>query len=276
MIKKYISEWPKDDRSKRIQNKLEFLYKSNRVIKVQTKSIDWISKCKMNGCDVFYSILNSKNAVAIIPESCNNIEFNNNEHIKLSEFTTSNFYNKLNKMTEIFSKEDWEKMEQTILIPILKYAKPVKIIDRVFGNHIKKNNLQIKSEYKKGLENIIKIIAENNINVEKVMVELYVAFEFDKGSQLQFDDVKNKINVIDEFIKELNQKYKINLKCYYKNNYFDLPHDRYIITKQAGIQIGTGLDYLDKRGKLRPMTVSLLQDDQKRKLENQVRIADDF
>lgn len=275
-IKKYISEWPKDNNSKRIQNKLQALYNSNRVIRTTIKDMDLKFECKGANCSVFYSILIDNNATAIIPERCYELKSSNNEYIKLSQFTSSDLYNRINKRTELYSKDEWMKMKDRVLIPILKYTNSVKIIDRVFGNHINNKDIRIKDEYKDGLENIIKIICDHNINTQKVLVELYVAFEFDKSSQLQLQFTERKISVIQSFINELSNKYKIRIKCYYKNNYSDLPHDRFILTKQVGIQIGRGLDFMDKRGNLRPMIISLLEDEQKKKIENQVRLADNF
>ncbi|MCX0414541.1 hypothetical protein ACV3P1_04030 [Clostridium perfringens] len=277
LINKYIEKWPNNDKSDKLKRKLKLLFDYGKIVKIDTNVERLELGCVKENCKIFHSLLQNSETSSIVPEWCDETNESNIRYTKLSEFTESKLYDELDKRSEFYDKGDESKFEEEVLIPFLKYCKSVKIIDRVFSDHInEKTNYDIKKEYKNGLENIIKIIKSNNINASKVNVELYIAFKYDSSNKFHIMSVKQKILKINEFINSLEKKYEINIECYYKENYFDLTHERYIITNQAGIEIGRGLDFKDSKGKLRDINVSLLSREQKRKLENRIRIADDF
>lgn len=271
-INNNLDMWPKDDRKKRIQDKLKELKKADRFIKVDSKSIEVNAECCKKNCNIFYSILNNRKIGTIIPEWCENTP---KEKYKISEFTDSSLYEDLNTLSAFFDKGQELQFKSEILIPILKYAKSIKIVDRVFADHIDNVNFSIKEEYKNGLENLIKIVKQNNGN-KKVIVELYVAFNQLNKTSMHNAILKKKISAVEDFICELNKKYEIVIKCYYKEYYMDLTHERFILTNQIGIEIGRGLDYENKKGEMRDVNISILSKEQKRKIESKIRMADDL
>lgn len=271
IIKKSINQWPKNDSSKKIQSKLVALKESNRFINIKTKEIEIESSCKKENCNIFYSILNNNNVNSIIPECCIDSE----GKTKINELIGTKLYNDLEKVSGFYDKGCEEIFENEVLRPILKYPKVIKIIDRVFASHMQNNEYEINKNYKNGLKNIIRIIKENNIN-KNVKVELYVAFNIDFSNDIQVTIGKKMIKAIERFINDIKQEYSINLECYYKEDYYKLTHERYILTSQIGLEIGRGLDYMNTKGKLRDINISLLSKEQKRKIDSKVRMLDDL
>lgn len=271
IINNSINQWPKNDTSKKIQRKLVALKNSNRFINIEAKDIEVESSCKKENCNIFYSILNNSNANPIIPECC--IDFEGKT--KINEFIGTKLYSDLGKVSGFYDKGCEDTFENEVLIPILKYPKVIKIIDRVFASHMQNNGCEINENYKNGLKNIIRIIKENNVN-KNIKVELYVAFNSDFSNDIQVAIGKKMIKAIERFINDIKQEYNINLECYYKENYYKLTHERYILTKQIGLEIGRGLDYIDKNGKLRDINISLLSNEQKRMIDSRVRMSDEL
>ena len=66
------------------------------------------------------------------------------------------------------------------------------------------------------------------------------------------------------------------IKCYFKEPYREFNHDRYIFTEQIGVQFGRGIDLFDENERLRKMTVSIIDNSEKRQLETNVRCLDDI
>ena len=187
--------------------------------------------------------------------------------------TDSDLDIKLNKISyTIDSDYSFEIFENDIIYPMFRYCKNIKILDRTFGNCIMNRNMELKDNYKRGLTYILKMIKNSNVNIDKLSVEIYTSIRGTKDKEKQ-TQINQKI---EDFLEELMNEYSLDITCYFKKPYADFAHDRYIFTDQIGVQIGRGIDLLDENGKLRKMTICVIDNSEKRKLETETRAFDDI
>lgn len=271
VINQYINLWPQQHK-KKIKEKIKKLEKNNRIVSIKADNKNTTDReCKIdNICDIFYSICNEKSDGIIIHNSCYS-NINKDSNVMNIDDIEEKFYERLKKSSYTIDKDyDIGEFEEVIMLPIFKYCKSIKIIDRVFGNHIDSNRLHIKPNYRNGLENIVKMIVKSNKNHEKLNIEIYTSIHH-KSTK-----IPEKMNVINTFISDLNKRHNVNITCYIKEQYGEINHDRYILTNQIGIHIGRGIDLFERDGKLSNTTISNIETEEKRKIETNIRSLADI
>lgn len=267
VINQNINSWPLKYR-KKLKDRIKYLNKSNRIIQLKRNNICSIDKeCKTNNvCDTFYSILDENPNGVIVHNNCFSKLHNKDNIVAIDSISGSDLDKKLMKQSYTIDRDyDTHKFENDVMFPIFRYCKHIKILDRMFGNHINDCRLEINNNYKRGLENIICMIKNSNNSYNKLNIEIYTSI-YPKAI-----NISQKIEIINNFINELSTKYNINIKCYFKEQYGEVSHDRYIFTEQIGIQIGRGIDLFEEDGKLRKTTISIVDNPEKRKLETEIK-----
>lgn len=273
IINKNIDSWPESYR-KKIQECIKVLKKSRRLIQLKKDdnfNKDVCKKCnKYDICSLFYSILYEDIDGIVVTEDCFEQLQEINNMVSINSMNGSDLDEKLKKLSYIIDENyGVDNFENDIMFPIFRYCKSIKILDRMFGNHIRDNRMELRDNYKRGLKHIIQMIKNVNININKLNIEIYTSIQ-------QTEKRKYKIEIIEQFIEDLNDEYGLNIKCYFKEPYREFNHDRYIFTEQIGVQFGRGIDLFDENERLRKMTVSIIDNSEKRQLETNVRCLDDI
>ncbi|MGY5268261.1 hypothetical protein [Paraclostridium bifermentans] len=273
VINQNIDSWPIKYR-KKLKDRIRHLNKSNRIIQLKRNNVCNIDKeCNTkNICDIFYSILDEKPNGVIVHSSCfSKLHNNKGNVVAIDSISGSELDKKLMKQSHTIDKDyDTNKFENDIMFPIFKYCKHIKILDRMFGNHIKDFGLEVSDNYKIGLENIVSMIKNSNNNCDKLNIEIYTSI------YPSAKNVQQKIQIINNFIDNLRTQYSVNINCYFKKQYGKLSHDRYIFTDQIGVHIGRGIDLFEADGKLRKTTISIVDNQEKRKLETEIKTLSDI
>jgi hypothetical protein len=277
IISNYVSKWPLKQR-KKVEEKLKILNKRFRIIKGVSKNTNVTFDCKDDSCDIFHSMFDNEFRAVIVPEKCSNdLYVSSKEIVRINEYTNSDYYNDINKRAHVITanKYTFETFKNNIMIPLFKYAKSIKIVDRMFADHINDTSMEL-DNYKKGIESLIKIICEANVKSSGLLLEIYSSFTYNENSSLGTELARCKITNINSYIQTLNKTHNINLKCLFKKGFNDMPHDRFILSNQIGIQIGRGIDIVNFNNKLRDNTISILEFNDRNDIEKFVRSLDNI
>ncbi len=276
IIKQYILHWPKDDKGKKVKLMLKELINKQKIVECPTSELATKLPCQKDTCSLIYEIRGNGNVNTIVPNWCKDI---NNSFIKTDDFMFSNLHRRLHVTSRLYDKGDEKKFEDEVLIPIVKYSKIVKIIDRYFGDSMKTEdniNFGIKEAYKKGFEYILRLIKNYNVNEMELQVELYTSFKYNIINQSDRIGMRNRVCTLQEYIKELNVNYNIDINIKVMESFYELPHERYIFTNQSAVQIGRGLDFFDNYNNLRDMNITWINKQNKMSIDVKVNGASEI
>lgn len=261
-----ISKWPIKFRP-RAQELFKKLSQKNRFV---TPSIAYTrhEQCNFETCkDCIGMALSCFPNAILVNDKCFTCVKNHNLNIRpidVSEYVMSSFFQQRYKLTTItLNNGEWdqEKFEDTILRPLFRDSKHIKIYDRMIGRStgekVAKEEAVIPENYEKTLEWIVQIFLEESSHKKGRVFEIYSGIDV---RFLQLNEINDTCELLHQFETYIKEKYnfpnfKLTLKAENRHNkestqeetdskYKEMPHARYLITDQIGILIERGCHLL--------------------------------
>jgi hypothetical protein len=248
---------------KRAKVALQNLQKNNRLIEV-SKSYSFDFVCEREDCKhcIGISLSYAPNATFMTETCCQCIK---SQNIKFkptdsNEYAVCTFNEKrrINKSIALTNGEwNQEQFENEILIPIFKYAKHIKIYDRMIGRTIREDGRGVREHYRTTLEWLFKLFLDNSLRRTGRRFEVYSGLDV---QYLKSDAILETKNVLENFASQLSSKYnfKFNLTLKQESGRDqEMTHARYLATDQIKLLIERGYDLLwtdnqMKENQLRP------------------------
>lgn len=257
-ITEYTLLWPQKHR-KRIQEFFKKMKKKNRIIYIdKINNINSEMDCKTELCDNILSIISDDIDLILCGSSCVNcFDKYSRNIVNIDEYSVSGFLIKRRRSNSVIieaNKYSVEQFSREYLYPIFKYAKSIKIIDRVLGYHIDNHPGELSENYRRGLELIIKSIVESSLKKE-LLIDIYTTLCLSVNI-LHIDETRENIVA---FICYLEKKFSTKINLFFKGDLDSkFVHDRFIVTNQISIQIGRGIDIVSENGMIRDTVISLV------------------
>jgi hypothetical protein len=258
-----IGEWPEKYRKKG-QELLRRLSESNRLIPVAVNRA-----CDQRGgtCDATEVIAKScAHDHLVTPNSCLCIADGPlcqlEGAVPLAEFCVT-LPDRFREPTLIYGKPDREKFERQVLAPVFRTAKWVRMVDRHIGANAKLVGMDcpLPENYVRGLDWVTSCLASFSDKRRLSEVTIVTGYPLDLNSFGR--SLVRK--AYEDFVSALSTRFEVRMIL----NLLDfgkLPHQRYLLTDQVALDMGRGYDPIDRSGKLRDVSVSLLSARELRKL----------
>jgi hypothetical protein len=196
---------------------------------------------------------------------------------------------------EVEDKSDKESFENCILIPTIKYAKHIKLIDRYIGRHFhedRKTPEQLASlkevdhvlsedRYFKSIVWILEVIKNNsqyqldtsqtNDNSKYPSVEIITGLQTDLINDLQKEAIVEFFQTVSEKFREI---YRYDIRIYLKDEGAStkMPHERLFVTDQIIVQFDRGFTLLKQNNTMMGTILNVLDSYD----EQEIRTIDDL
>ncbi len=234
---------------------IKFLRTNNRLILIDKESYNLPSHCQELSCQHSLGIASKIYPPAIfMTENCCECIKKQDLNIKKQvidtcDYPLSNFSSLRSGHRNItLTNGEWnqEQFEDKILIPILKYAKHIKIFDRMIGRAINYsyNHKKFPHNYEQTIIWILDLFNQYSDKNKPRIFSIHTGVNIDFLDDITVEEAKN---ILREFESEIKAKYNFEIELILKEetgNEETLPHDRYLITDQFAIAIGRGFDLL--------------------------------
>jgi|GEM_PF-1937803 len=254
-----VNKWPEKFR-KKAQSLLKQLYKTNRIIEVDSKEILALA-CINNPCQHCIGITKTYlPRIVIAIDDCYQCAKEELSSLKIvpvvhvANYAVSNFADDCQKNSCGITLADgeWtqEKFEENILIPLFRDAKHIKIYDRMIGRSIRDKNGEITAikpipkHYSETLEWFLDIYLQHSRPKSTRIFEVYSGFDIRafEGKRAEAQRVLSQFEV-DMQTKFSFRSFKLTIKEEVGREQ-EMPHGRYLITDQTAILIERGFDLL--------------------------------
>lgn len=295
-IHSLIGDWPPSSR-KKIKDIIKTLATRNRFIKTASLGRHSLSP-KHNSCNFLPGVLAAYPSTPVITgnnccvASCG--VMNNGSVITVSDYPDSSFLKEQRRNQDIvIADREWNKkvFEENILVPTFRDSKHVKIIDRYIGRSVvsgKKGSIKVKNKldtpYQETIRWLIDVFYKRTCRKKDRSFEIYTGIIM---SQRLSESDCSKISVALKDIEEsFSKDYPFPIRIIVKkersaqdNNKIgpEMPHDRYLITDQIGINVGRGFN-LFRSGDpdVRDVHIKIVQEKAKNKVSAEVRKLPDL
>lgn len=259
---------------KRITALLTALRKEKRIVDVPVPVI-FGSTCGTAGCDLGLTIAATYEPHCLVtPGSCACSPVTVSGWplaVDIDEFQLSSFAATREETETVrVSRNSYsrERFEREVLDPLLRFTRNVKLFDRQIGRLVKTPNSQVNGNYARTVRWILERFVTLVPKDRRGIFEITTGIEAFSANAEQ--EVQGRAEVIYRFGQQLTEDFDHPVTIYVRKEgtdqnsggiqFFQLEHDRFMITDRASVQVGRGFDLLDERGRVRTTVVAPIPD----------------
>jgi len=216
---KYINEYDQDKQDE-LRSMMNFLESRGRIVSAQTNKSNqndeesWIAEAsRLNKTREFDLLVASKNSAHTIQINSMDSDF------LIYEGATV--------------RPQSEEFMRSVLAPILGYAESVKVIDPYFNPTIPR--------FANALDIICQTLGNHHSVKESAVIDIYTSVKvlLEKNGMVNWDRIISWPELIDNFEKKHHHTIALHI---WEDKINDQWHDRWIVTNQCGITLGSGSD----------------------------------
>jgi hypothetical protein len=264
---------------KRAQEYLELLERRNRLVRIEPVSSTEAS-CGGQGCAQSLTLARQERPDTVITRArcthCDLLQSNGIWATSLHDYAASSFRRNRNSAESVeLADGEWDKktFEQQVWAPVFRYAKHVKLFDRMLGHHLTGKlergkplspgrQLEVGRNFTRGLEwTFAQFLAHAPIRPSR-------RFEVTCGldaTQFHESVLKAAASALRQYANDLSEKYGFAITMHVKRERTDaaLRHARFIITDQIALVVERGFDLLRSDDKVRDVIINHVQNPEK-------------
>jgi len=197
--------------------------------------------------------------------------------VQVGEYKLGSFNEKRRRGESVVLDDgDWSArdFEKAVLMPVLRYAKHVALIDGHIGLATTKGTgavPTIPNNYRDTLEWIYRLFRDISDESRPRTFEIYCGVDDRTEASRTLDSVE-ALRTFARMTGSESLPIQVHVKLNTASRRF--PHDRFLVTNQTALQIGRGFDLLNRNGRIRSTVVQRAEEEGRRVLAD-VRAQDD-
>lgn len=271
-LKNAVAQWP-PEYQKQGQMLIRRLETRNRLVRIGG-GFALARQCREIPCQCCVGIAEALKPKALFAEgdciACASSQIPNVQVIALRNYAVSPFFDErqIKSMTWVDGEWSQSDFESRVLRPLFAHARSLKIVDRHFGRSVRTRSsdnravlarAEIAERYRLSLEWIARVFAQAGgaRGGHGLVIEIYTGKRTDQlGNQRQESSLV--LDAVRRFSEALQRSLGFPVRVFLKSETRarEMQHDRFLITDQAGLLVGRGLDILLDNASMRRINAS--------------------